>query len=277
MTQHYYLQAGCTPTRRGVSTFSEVLDDRPIRGLSVHPGEPFTTPPIRRDTPPRAKESPPRSNVAPTRATARPNPVNKPTLLNKRNIPSYKTSIRNNIPDTTDNDTDEANAISDSRPLKKELVPKPEVAPSGTRGKEPFKFKNIRAGAKNSMNDLDKASSSKSLPAVVVPKRKAYVGRNGKNSSSSDNNVPDSWSSSAPKAASKTGANVMSVNGTKAVNGKVRQTNKEINNFVGKRKETAEEKDVSLNMPSSADNHRTRQNILKKYQKVPVNNSKHTN
>ena len=229
----------------------------------------------------RINSNQPRANHIQNRATSR------VAAATKRNLPNSRPNNQVGSPTTTDNETEQTNVRSTGpRPGRKEGVAKPKTsiggvprgAPRGApRGKERARNTSTRGGTgKNNINDLDRASTSKDLPAVVVPKRKTYVShRNGKNTSSSDNNAsvsggPDSWSNSTPKPQNRSTpvASVdISVRGTKSVNGKLHQSNQEFNNFVGGSKETNEGKDVSINIPSSAENLRTRQNILNKYQK----------
>ena len=118
-------------------------------------------------------------------------------------------------------------------------------------GKEPAKVKNSRVVKTNNMNDLGKVSTSRSVPAVVVPKRKPGTNsqKKGANFSSSDNNSGETWSALSPKIINKNPHSHSKLN----VNG--------ISD-----KKTTSSKDFKIKM-SSSENERVRANILNKYQK----------
>ena len=115
-----------------------------------------------------------------------------------------------------------------------------------------MKVKNSRVVKTNNMNDLGKASTSRSVPAVVVPKRKPGTNsqKKGANFSSSDNNSGETRSALSPKIINKNPHSHSKLN----VNG------------ISEHKKTASSKDFKIKM-SSSENERVRANILNKYQK----------
>jgi hypothetical protein len=150
-------------------------------------------------------------------------------------------------------------------------------------GKEPAKVKNIRVVKTNNMNDLGKASTSRSVPAVVVPKRRVGTNlpKSGANISSSDNNSSETWPKLSPKIMNKNPRHHSKLNGNgpKTTNGSMGNDNGKgtQNNFPGASKKTDSSKDFKINV-SSTENRRVRANILNKYQKdktlVSSSNSK---